>query len=389
MKRHISPEVLVVAAISFVGIGLQSRRLNFFEENLSLQRSRHESLDRDASFLSQRIDLLEKSLEEPRPTRKLQNKDALDKKTMKKDYLMLKKALESIEARMDSMEKLSVDIGQDRSLTESPFQKVGDWWVAQSTMFRFPKGIVIGRNNNYCNYGDAVLSVDYGWEGEAANCPSGNGSVAFGLANYATGDFATVTGGKFNEASGTSSAAMGGRLNNVIGDSAIVMGGELNTATGEYASVVGGDNNEAAGWSSAVTGGGNNKASGPYSAVTGGESNNAAEKYTSVTGGSKNDANGELSCITGGTENTVTEEGKYSSISGGKANLVNKESTTGGNFESTIEDRLKDLEVNNPFICEEKNCVSVNKRFKFTSDITVKGKIQEQRRGTKKNNSSN
>jgi len=372
MKRYISPDTIFVAAISFIAIGFQGRRLDLLEANASLQAHRNEPLEEDISGLTNKINTL-------RSRRKLQNEVVLDIKAMNKDNLMIKKSIKSIEARMGAMEESSAGERVDRSLAGSPFQKVGDWWVADSTMFQFPKGIVIGKNNTHCEYGDAVLSVDYGWEGEALNCPSGHGSVAFGLANHATGDFSTVTGGKFNEASGMASVVMGGRLNEVTGDSSAVIGGELNKATGTYAAVLGGDNNEAAGWSTAVAGGGNNKAYGSYSVVTGGQNNNANGDSASVTGGDSNDAKGDKSSIAGGNKNTVEEEASYSSIGGGYMNVASEQYAVVAkdSIDKAVIKRIETLEEHSPFTCDADRCVSDKKTFRFTSDIKVKGKIHQ------------
>mmetsp|Transcript_2350 Transcript_2350/g.4564 ORF Transcript_2350/g.4564 Transcript_2350/m.4564 type:complete len:383 (-) Transcript_2350:84-1232(-) len=372
MKRYISPDTIFVAAISFIAIGLQGRRLDLLEANASLQAHRNEPLEEDISGLTNKINTL-------RSRRKLQNEVVLDIKAMNKDNLMIKKSIESIEARMDAIEESSAREKVDRSLVDLPFQKVGDWWVADNTMFQFPKGIVIGKKNTHCEYGDAVLSVDYGWEGEAVNCPSGHGSVAFGLANQATGDFATVTGGKFNVASGFASVLMGGRLNEVTGDSSAVIGGELNKATGTYAAVLGGDNNEAAGWSTAVAGGGNNKAYGSYSVVTGGQNNNANGDSASVTGGDSNDAKGDKSSIAGGNKNTVEEDGSYSSIGGGYMNVASEQYAVVAkdSIDKAVIKRIETLEEHSPFTCDADRCVSDKKTFRFTSDIKVKGKIHQ------------
>ena len=77
------------------------------------------------------------------------------------------------------------------SPSTSPFTCDGSWCTSNEHFFLFPKGIVVGQRNRNCNYGDSVLSVDRNED----NCPSGKGSVTFGVSNTASDDYASVTGG--------------------------------------------------------------------------------------------------------------------------------------------------------------------------------------------------
>uniref|UniRef100_A0A7S1B3K5 Uncharacterized protein n=1 Tax=Corethron hystrix TaxID=216773 RepID=A0A7S1B3K5_9STRA len=93
---------------------------------------------------------------------------------------------------------INVPQSPDSTAAMGPFSRDGDWYVANTAMFHFPIGIVVGERNSKCEYGNAVLSVDE----EGNNCPSGDGSVTFGHENTASGSFSSVTGGISNTASG-------------------------------------------------------------------------------------------------------------------------------------------------------------------------------------------
>jgi len=113
-----------------------------------------------------------------------------------------------------------------------PFTLVDGWWVADTNMFRFPRGIVVGDRQKDCQYGRAVLSVGVVDHWGHGNCPSGAGSVTFGHGNAATGRSAAVTGGHYNTASGDESSVSGGLHNEASGRFSSVSGGAENTASG-------------------------------------------------------------------------------------------------------------------------------------------------------------
>jgi hypothetical protein len=83
--------------------------------------------------------------------------------------------------------------------------------------------IVIGRRNNYTQYGGLVA----------------------GSMNEISAPFATVTGGSSNIASGSGSSISGGSNNTAEGDSSSVSGGFSNTASGANSSVSGGSSRSA------------------------------------------------------------------------------------------------------------------------------------------------
>ena len=122
------------------------------------------------------------------------------------------------------------------SPSTSPFTCDGSWCTSKEHFFLFPKGIVVGQRNRNCNYGDSVLSVDRNGD----NCPSGNGSVTFGVSNTASDDYASVTGGLYNTANGQYASVTGGLFNEASGVYSSVNGGKYNNANGGGSSVPGG-----------------------------------------------------------------------------------------------------------------------------------------------------
>ena len=175
--------------------------------------------------------------------------------------------------------------------------------------------IVVGKENNYSQYGGLVT----------------------GLANSINGGFSTVTGGLKNVASGRHSSVSGGTDNVVRGDRASVSGGLRNIAVGIYSSVSGGSDNNALGERSSVSGGLRNSADGIFASVSGGSDSSALAERSSVSGGLRNVANGIYASVTGGRDNLAS--GDSASITGGAENkaIGFAASVTGGggdNFEN-------------------------------------------------------
>jgi len=267
-------------------------------------------------------------------------------------------------------------------ISDFPFtQDARGWWVADQEMFRFPKGIVVGVRSSGCKYGEATLSVNH-INDSYANCPEGDGSVTFGQANIASGEYSSVLGGYGNTASGNFAAILGGSENSASGDYSVISGGSNNLASSSYTSIYGGEavlkqdlestlvfdspfTKDAAGWwvadmamfrfpkgvvvgyksescsygeaTLSVNGGsskdancpeGNgavvfgylNTASGKWATVLGGNGNTASGSFTSVLGGKSNTAFGEHSTISAGSENYAS--GLFSSVSGGSKNTA-------------------------------------------------------------------
>lgn len=123
----------------------------------------------------------------------------------------------------------------------SMFDCTSDRCTAIGKYFIFPEGVVVGKWNNKCNYGDGILSVD----GYGNNCPSGKGSVTLGRQNKASGAYATVTGGARNTASQFYSAVAGGNNNIAANHFSFAAGGNSNKASGSSSTAVGGNLNEA------------------------------------------------------------------------------------------------------------------------------------------------
>jgi len=205
-----------------------------------------------------------------------------------------------LHTEIDLLRETSAAATESRNLNESPFTCSDNWCKATSRKyFLFPKGVVIGTSNRECDYGNSILSVDR----DGSNCPSGDGSVTFGVKSEATQEFASVTGGYNNTASAPYAS---------------VTGGSNNDAMGRYSSVSGGHSNVAFGIDSSVSGGVSNNARNKYTSVSGGDSNHAVGISSSVAGGYYNDASGSGATVNGGSQNKA--DGRYSTVSGGLRN---------------------------------------------------------------------
>lgn len=167
-----------------------------------------------------------------------------------------------------------------------------------------------------------------------ANFVTGNYGTVGGGKRNTTYEIASVGGGDENVASGIYSAVGGGRHNTASAQRSTVGGGDYNEATGCSSTVGGGSGNDAIGTGSTVGGGGGycsypgnssgyrgNTASGFMSTVAGGWRNDATGDNASITGGSGNLASGEASTVCGGYENEAS--GQYSTVGGGWRNTAN------------------------------------------------------------------
>jgi hypothetical protein len=72
-----------------------------------------------------------------------------------------------------------------------------------------------------------------------AGTTSGCAVVAGGASNQATGHFAVVGGGRDNSTSGTDSVIIGGSTNTAVGNGAVILGGNNNAAGGAYGVAMG------------------------------------------------------------------------------------------------------------------------------------------------------
>jgi hypothetical protein len=155
--------------------------------------------------------------------------------------------------------------------------------------------VVIGRGNNYTNYGCLVSGQEH----------------------EVTGAYAAAIGGYGNQVGGSYSAAAGGSSNNALGNYSFLGGGQANQSSSPamWSALVGGLRNRSDGSHSSVVAGSDNTASGMFSLIGGGTHNQSAGRYASVSGGGFNSASGQASSVTGGAYNAA--EGASSSVSGG------------------------------------------------------------------------
>jgi len=161
----------------------------------------------------------------------------------------------SLKATIGLLQK-SVEGSTTRTLQDMPFSKVGEDWVADpAALFVFKRGVIIGNKNEACAYGRAILSVDADYNVSGSNCPSGDGSVTFGMQNEASERWSSVLGGLSNQARGRYASVLGGVRNEAIGFSSVVLGGHSNQAIGVGTSISGGLQNTCDGSYNSILGG--------------------------------------------------------------------------------------------------------------------------------------
>jgi hypothetical protein len=130
--------------------------------------------------------------------------------------------------------------------------------------------VVVGRGNNFSQFGGLVVGDVNEISGEFA-------SVSGGTNHTASGSHSSISGGNQGIASGGASSISGGLLNSASGLQSSISGGVLNRASGSRSSVSGGQNNTASGLASSVSGGENNTASGDFASVSGGSNRSAPD----------------------------------------------------------------------------------------------------------------
>ena len=123
-----------------------------------------------------------------------------------------------------------------------------------------------------------------------------------------------------NSASGNTATIGGGRNNCVSGECSTIGGGWCNTSAGNSAAVGGGYCNNSAGNYSAVGGGYLNNASAPLAVISGGMLNLSCSIGSTIGGGGQNNAIGEYSTISGGRGNRAC--GYASGIFAGEGNTT-------------------------------------------------------------------
>jgi hypothetical protein len=163
-------------------------------------------------------------------------------------------------------------------------------WYPKKAALR--AGIVSGTQWDEANVGQSSVAFGLG------TIASGNSSFAAGWFSSATG-MNSVALGAGTTSSGLQSVAIGGGAGLPMvasGRSSFVVGGLANTASGDFASIVGGTSSIASGLGSLVLGGLSNSATGTYSVATGSstkaESNNLFVIGRYNVGGYTNNNNG-------------------------------------------------------------------------------------------------
>ncbi len=139
----------------------------------------------------------------------------------------------------------------------------------------------------------------------------------------ASGQYATIAGGRNNTSSTYDSFVGGGTTNNASGYQSTICGGISNTATTNSATVCGGNTNHSTGSFCFIGSGYANTASGPKSSIVGGRGNVASAGYSSILGGYKNTASTSYyTAVIAGKYNTAS--GTYAIVLGGTRAKANK-----------------------------------------------------------------
>jgi hypothetical protein len=167
-------------------------------------------------------------------------------------------------------------------------------------------------------------------DGSGATVPGNSrGTNAVDLQSYrtnsteiASGDYATISGGRANTAIGDNST-IGGGADNITDNTAAgnegnqtIAGGIHNSANADHTTIGGGLYNTASQDAATVSGGSHNTASHGASTVGGGSYNTASNCASRVGGGSYNTASGEYSTIAGGYQANTDKYGQNSFASG-------------------------------------------------------------------------
>lgn len=209
--------------------------------------------------------------------------------------------------------------------------------------------VISGGHSNQATGQYSVVSGGGGNKAEGAGSVIAGGggdpeTTLWNGPNYASSHYCVISGGSGNEAGGvgvdeaTFATIGGGRDNLAKSPFAVVGGGSDNQsgntgASGQYATVGGGRFNIASGEMSTIAGGGSqvnpgqgNHASGSFSVVSGGTSNIASSAYSTIGGGQGNSAPGNFSTIPGGYGNSTLAG--YSFAAGYKASVLGGHSGT-------------------------------------------------------------
>jgi len=151
--------------------------------------------------------------------------------------------------------------------------------------------------------------------------PSLGTTLRCGWSNTASGDYSTISGGRYNTTYGLSSTISGGYLNTTCGISTTIGGGFNNVSSIWNSTIGGGACNTTLylACGSVISGGRLNTSSGCYGTINGGRENTTFARLSTIVGGL---------CNTIGTLNLPSTNGNGSAILGGCLNRITSQQYT-------------------------------------------------------------
>jgi len=169
-------------------------------------------------------------------------------------------------------------------------------------------------------FGEETANVIAGYSGNSVGGAVG-ATIAGGggtdNTNRATGNFATVGGGRGNEANSSWATVGGGIWNTANGQYSNIGGGRDNvTSNAWWGTIGGGGNNQVTAWYGTIAGGGSqteaygNRVAGASGTIGGGKLNKVFDKYGTIGGGYGNET---------GDDNEQDDD-SYATVPGGRAN---------------------------------------------------------------------
>ena len=201
------------------------------------------------------------------------------------------------------------------------------------------------------NTDEATFAIIAGGRDNLAKSPFavvGGGSDNQSGNTGTSGQYATISGGRFNIASGEMSTIAGGgsqvnpgQGNHASGSFSVVSGGMTNAVGGEYSVIGGGIFNIADGYAATIGGGELNRAFDERCVVGGGAGNRAGSEdpsikaYGTVGGGHSNSASGEYSTVGGGEINAAS--GGWSTVPGGYADSALADYSFAGGYLAKVQ----------------------------------------------------
>ncbi len=201
-----------------------------------------------------------------------------------------------------------------------------------------------GGRYNFARASWSVVGGGGGFFGEfdSNSVRSEGGTIGGGRRNYCASSpsgGATIGGGIANSATWDFATVAGG-VSNVAGGQAFVGGGEGNQATGSGSVISGGTYNDATNTSTTISGGNTNTVSSYLASIGGGQGNQSSGLASRVGGGRYNRARGDYSVVGGGGGPSQVDSnsaiGEYSVVSGGNRNRAAAPySTVAGGFNNS------------------------------------------------------